>query len=243
MPVRRRAFTLLEMLVALGVFAVIGFMSSQILAGIVDLSGTVRERSDRLAELQRAVFIIGRDIEQLVHRPVRDVFGDPGQALSIGEPLIELTRGGWQNPLQAPCSALQRVAYAVEEGVLVRKYWPVLDGGPGTEPIAQALLSGVQDLEFIAHAHVGSIDAAARGAEVRYWPPESGQGSGAALRAVEMRLDHEAYGRLVRVWAVPQSSDFLAERGDVSGPDDAPSEDDAPSGAGDDRSIDTEAVF
>ena len=38
---RRVGFTLLEMLIALGVFAVIGVMSSQILSGIVDLSDTV----------------------------------------------------------------------------------------------------------------------------------------------------------------------------------------------------------
>ena len=206
---RRHGFTLLEMLIALGVFAVIGVMSSQILSGIVDMSDAVRDRSDQLAELQRAMFIISRDIEQMTRRPVRDAFGDSTAAIIIGEPLIEFTRRGWQNPLQSPRSELQRVAYTVADGDLVRQFWPLLDRGPDTEPIDQVLLRGVADVEFLAHA--------SRGDEFRYWPVlVNADEDENVLEAIELRLDHAVYGRLDRLWTVAPPGDFALE-GDQPG--------------------------
>ena len=231
MIARRAGFTLLEMLIALGVFAVIGVMSSQILAGILDLSGTVRERSDQLAELQRAVFVVGRDIEQLAHRGVRDGFGDRTPVLTVGKPLIEFTRRGWQNPLRSPRSELQRVAYDVSESDLVRAYWPVLDRGPDTEPVRQVLLKGIRDVEFVAHAEGGDT--------FRYWPPAPGAaGEEAVLAAIELRLDHLVYGRLGRLWAVPSPTEYLGET--TSDPDRDDVDDDAPDRGEDDAGTDLE---
>ena len=216
----RHGFTLLEMLIALGVFAVIGLMSSRILSGMVDLSDTVRDRSDRLAELQRAIFIISRDVDQMTRRPVRDALGDSTAAIIVGEPLIEFTRRGWQNPLRSPRSELQRVAYTVADGDLVREFWPLLDRGPDTESIAQVLLPGVADVEFVAHT--------ARGEEFRYWPVAvGGDAEENALEAIELRLEHAVYGRLVRLWPVAPPGDFLLERDEarLPGTDDQESDD------------------
>ena len=220
----RHGFTLLEMLIALGVFAVIGLMSSQILSGIVDLSDTVRNRSDQLAELQRAMFIISRDVEQMTRRPVRDAFGDSTAAIIVDQPLIEFTRRGWQNPLRSPRSELQRVAYTVADGDLVREFWPLLDRGPDTAPIAQVLLQGVVDVEVVAHAGRGEEPSAGaregrapRTQEFRYWPVAlDGDGGENAIQAIELRLDHVVYGRLGRLWPVAPPGDFLLE-GDDSG--------------------------
>ena len=225
-------FTLLEMLIALGVFAVIGVMSSQILSGIVDLSETVRERADRLAELQRAMFIVGRDIEQLTRRPVRDAFGDPTAAVMIGDsPMIEFTRRGWQNPLHSPRTELQRVAYTVEEDTLVRLFWPVLDRGPDTEPVPQVLLTGVQEVAFLAQDGTGE--------EYRYWPLDpSLSNDDNFLAAVELRVAHETFGQLDRLWSVAPPTDFLLERARADG---LPGTEDADAEPDDERDIDAQA--
>jgi len=232
----RNGFTLLEMLIALGVFAVIGLMSSQILSGIVDLSDTVKERSAQLSELQRAMFIISRDIEQMTRRPVRDEFGDSTAAITIGAPLIEFTRRGWQNPLRSPRSELQRVAYTVSDGDLVRQFWPLLDRGPDTEPIAQVLLQGVADIEIVAHAGRGEeLSARERGGaapriqEFRHWPAAvDADADEHPLAAIELRLDHMVYGRLERLWPVAPPGDYLLEQGrsGLPGNDDGESDDD-----------------
>ena len=75
----RRGFTLLEILIALAVFAIIGVLSSRILTGMIDLSESTRAHGDALAELQRAMFIVERDMEQSTHRSVRDEHGVPSR--------------------------------------------------------------------------------------------------------------------------------------------------------------------
>src|SRR6056297_2084233 len=91
-------FTLIEMMVVFGVFALIGVISSQIVSRVVQNQAIMSERGQRLAEVQRAMLIIQRDVMQLVNRPVRDQLGDPLEPLLIGaDGLIEFTRVGWRN--------------------------------------------------------------------------------------------------------------------------------------------------
>ena len=123
-----RAFTLIEILVALAVFAIIGVLSSRILLGMVDVSSATADHAATLAELQRAVSVVERDVQQLVRRSVRDEHGDPRDAVAVNdEALLELTRRGWQNPLGAPRAELQRVAYVLRDEKLIRLFWPILD--------------------------------------------------------------------------------------------------------------------
>ncbi|MCZ6887992.1 MAG: type II secretion system minor pseudopilin GspJ, partial [Gammaproteobacteria bacterium] len=148
---QNRGFTLLEMLVAVAIFAVIGVMSTTLLTQMVQFSNATTDRGERLTELQRAMTILQRDIEQLSYRYIRDELGDPVNELQIGGvALIELTRRGWQNPMALRRSQLQRVAYVVEEQTLFRVFWPVLDRAPDTEPISQVLLRGGGRNEVIA---------------------------------------------------------------------------------------------
>lgn len=192
-----RGFTLLEMMVALAVFAVLGVLASQILIQMIDLTDTATERSHRLVDLQRALDIVQRDVEQLTHRGVRDEFGDPKANVLIGAPsLIEFTRIGWRNPMQEPRPEVQRVAYALRGGSLYRAYWPVLDRTQDTEPRVQLVLDAVNDAYFIAHDDKGTTHD--------YWPlitfDESEQ---AWLNGLEFVVEIERYGTLSRLFAVP----------------------------------------
>ena len=200
----RNAFTLLEMLVALGVFAIIGVLSSRILMGIVDVSGATAARAAELAALQRAMAVIERDVEQLVRRTVRDEYGDRGPAVAVdGDALLELTRRGWQNPLGAQRSELQRVAYLHRDDKLLRLFWPVLDRGDDTEPIVQVLLDGIEEADFLAHDDENS--------DHRRWPPRTDDEE-IHLAAIEMRLRHRDVGRIMRLYLVPPPDDFLVVR-------------------------------
>lgn len=192
-----RAFTLLEMLVALAVFAAIGVMATRILAGMVDIAENTRSRADAFSDLQRALAIVQRDVEQLAHRPVRDELGDELGAATLGDgSLLELTRHGWQNPLAAARSEMQRVAYVVERDRLVRLFWEVLDRAPTSEAHVQTLLEDVRDVEFIAHDDNGETH--------RFWPRMNDDGS-RQLAAIAIDLEVENYGRIERLWLVPQA--------------------------------------
>ena len=207
-PAGARGFTLLEMLVALAVFAVIGVMSAQLVRQIADIGEGTRARGERLVALQRATDLMRRDLQQLAHRPVRDRLGDGGQAVLINHgPLLEFTRRGWRNPLDAPRSELQRVAYQLENGALYRSFWPVLDRANDSEPVRQLLLADVAGVE------VAAVDAG--GEEHGYWPLADADGR--ALAAVAVRLLLRPFGEIERFWTVPLAP-LPAEGGDVDSP-------------------------
>jgi general secretion pathway protein J len=193
-----RGFTLIEMLIVFAVFAIIGVVSSRIVSGVLDNQKVVSERGARLAEVQRGMQIMQRDILQLVQRPVRDQLGDPLEPILIGaDGLIEFTRLGWRNPLVQRRSQVQRLGYVREEGDLYRAYWPVLDRTPDTEPVLQRLLSGVEQIEFFA------VDAA--GNEHSFWPVANASAGNpdTKLVAVLVRLDLPPFGTVERLWPVP----------------------------------------
>ena len=198
-------FTLLEVLMALAVFAILSMLAMRVLDSIVDLGGVVGERGTALADVQRALAIVERDVVQMVRRPVRDEMGDAAAAIAIGDgALIEFTRQGWHNPLGKQRTTLQRVAYEQREDALTRLFWPSLDRAPGAEPVAQVLLRGVIEAEFVAYDDVEGTD--------RFWPPADADESGVDLAAVELRLETETFGRLARLWPVPGDPAFLARR-------------------------------
>lgn len=212
-----RAFTLLEMMVALAIFAVIGVMSSRILAGVVELSDVVASRGEALGELQRAIAIVERDIEQGTRRSVRDGWGNAIHAIVAGdEYLLELTRLGWQNPLAEPRSELQRVAYALRDDALLRLYWPVLDRAPETEPVIQVLLTGLEGASFVLHDSGGE--------EHRHWPqPPRRDGELGHVAAIALELDSATFGRIERLWMLPGLAGELNYRPRVGAPgDEAP---------------------
>jgi general secretion pathway protein J len=189
-------FTLLELMVAIAVFAVLGLMSSQLLGNIVRQHGVLEDRGKQLIDLQRAMGIMQRDIGQIVARKIRDQYGDSLGAIIIGEELpLEFTRTGWRNPLGHQRSNLQRVAYAVSEGNLYRYYWPVLDRSPDTEPLEQLMLEGVLDVEFSPLDGNGDR-----------WRPENAQTPDPrlSLAAISARFELQNFGEVSRLWELPE---------------------------------------
>ncbi len=194
-----QGFTLLEMLVAMAIFAALGLMTSQLVTRIVDIDQQAVERGNRILEIQQAMQILDRDLTQISPRPVRNEVGELLPAAQIGgEFLAEFTRLGWRNPLERPRSNLQRLAYFVEDETLYRYYWNVLDRADDSEPVIQTLLENVSSVEFLALDEVG--------AEHSFWPTVGG-GPGAAgpiLRGIRLNIEIPPMGEVNRVWAVSQ---------------------------------------
>lgn len=204
-----RGFTLLEMLVALAVFAVLGVMASQLLARMVDVHDVASGRGQRLADLQRAMQVLQRDVMQLSQRGVRDELGGPLPALRLGgSSPLEFTRRGWRNPLDQRRSELQRVAYLVTDGVLYRYYWNVLDRAEDSEPIVQALLDDVQAFE------VSALDVS--GNEHEFWPllDELATDARTQLAGIRLVLNVPPFGEITRLWDVPAA--FAPQAGPAS---------------------------
>ena len=197
LPNRQSGFTLMEILVALFIFAVVGLISAQLLGRTVNAYEVLDDRGQRLGQIHRAMLVVERDMLQFRNRPIRMAQGEPLPALMIGdEGALSMTRGGWRNPLQRPRSELQRVGYRMQDEKLVRGYWSVLDRRGDEEPISQTLLEGVEELEFFA------IDQ--NGGEHKFWPPKAGQGAGQLqIAGLVLRVSMVPLGTVERVWEVP----------------------------------------
>ena len=75
MKSRQSAFTLIEILVALFIFALIAVISGQLLSRTINAQEQLQDRGDRLAQVNRAMQILQRDILQLTHRSIRSADG------------------------------------------------------------------------------------------------------------------------------------------------------------------------
>ncbi len=196
-------FTLIEVLVASVIFAIIMSIAFQSIRSATRQRDSIAETMDRFKEVQRAVQIMTRDLAQLQPRSVRDIIGnDRVPALTTGGDFggIELTTGGWNNPARLQRSVLQRVGYQVEEDILYRVQWPVLDRTQGTLPLRRPLL------EKIVALQMRFFDAT--GEDSEDWPPLAGGGNqtgfAARPRAIEFTFELEDYGIISRLVEVPQ---------------------------------------
>ena len=193
-----RGFTLIEILVVLSLFGLIGIMTAQVVARTAQNNNTLTIKGDRLSEIHLAMQIIQRDIVQIASRPIRDELGDPLPALRIGaDGLIEFTRTGWRNPLLLQRSELQRVAYIVQDGDLYRAYWTVLDRAGDSEPTMQKLLSQVEDIEFFA------IDLGGEEYTFCPRPPDDQTKSNRDIAGIIIRAEIQPLGVIERVWQIP----------------------------------------
>ena len=200
---RSAGFTLLELLVSLAIFALLATMAYSALNTVLNARKEVEQRAARLTELQTAFMVMERDIEEAVARPVRDDLGDEQAALKgggVGTGVLTLTRTGWRNPLGVARSDLQRVDYVFNKQQLLRESWATLDRGPGNEPYAEVLIDGVSavDVRFMGQDRQW----------VGYWPPDSAsnaQNQDAVLmpQAIEISVDVNGWGRIVRLFRVP----------------------------------------
>ena len=148
----RTGFTLIEMMVALFIFALITAAGVAVMSSTLTNQTRVRVHVERYAELQRTRAILKADLSQAASRRTRGEDGQPALTAFAGVspwitdgPLLAFTRRGYENPDLAPRASMQYVEYALVEGRLERRSRPALDGarlGP-----AQVLLTGVESVQ------------------------------------------------------------------------------------------------
>jgi prepilin-type N-terminal cleavage/methylation domain-containing protein len=260
---RRAGFTLVELLVALFITAIMFTIGYRGLDQALTSRRALEQQSARLIAVQQAMRTIEQDFELLQPRPVRQPIGDgylpallstqaiganaplgsasaglgsassgtgnglgssvtlgsgtasTGSSMTLGSgtagtgsslngtaaPIVTLTRGSWTNPVGLPRSELQRVSYSIENGALVRSYWPVLDATTPVAPLKRTLVDRVKSFS-LRYMDAGRTWQSA-------WPPGA---LGAApanqtlrLRpvAVEVTLELEDWGVLLRYIEVP----------------------------------------
>jgi general secretion pathway protein J len=203
-PRGNRGFTLLELLVAMAIFAIVGALALGGLNAVLTQQEIARRQLDRLHQVQRAVRIIANDFSQVHPRFVRDPLGDrelPVLAPCGVEALVCMSHDGWSNPFfQLPRGTLQRVQYRLEDRRLLREYWSVMDRTLINEPRSEVLLQDVDACE------VRFVDPTGNGEWLAQWPPvQQANAAAAGLPAgVRITMTLADWGEIVRTVEVVQ---------------------------------------
>ncbi|MDP4546171.1 type II secretion system minor pseudopilin GspJ [Marinobacter sp. MDS2] len=206
-------FTLMEMLIAVTITAVIGLGVWQVVSSVVNSRDRVNALAEEFDGLQKAMLLLERDITQVVNRSARDVYGDFKPSLTSREDAFELllTRQGWRNPLGLRRSGLQRAGWEYTGAELRRRYWPAVDQGQDEDSRDILLLNDVKTLE------IRFLDEEGKWHD--HWPTDQalaamtpGQRPVIALpMALEVTLEHERFGEIARLFTLPDFSPEQAQ--------------------------------
>ncbi|PIP81201.1 MAG: type II secretion system protein GspJ [Gammaproteobacteria bacterium CG22_combo_CG10-13_8_21_14_all_40_8] len=191
-------FTLIEIMVAVGIFTLIYIAATQLLTEAQKNATAIELSSERTADLQRAMLRFEQDIEQLAYRPTRNQFGDTvpvfrgesGSDDSSG--FIEFTRSGWSNPAGLPRSDLEHLIYKLEKGKLWRLSWLYLDHDHEEADIKRPLLEGITrlNIKFLKDQNEWLEQWGAKGTDQDFEPP----------RAVSIELEFNQDIKLKRIF-------------------------------------------
>ncbi|MBH0044553.1 MULTISPECIES: type II secretion system minor pseudopilin GspJ [Pseudoalteromonas] len=154
---KQRGFTLLEVMVALGILAFVIIATHQILETTTRAKDASDEKIAELNGLQTTFRLMDQDFSQMTKRAVRNESGDvQEQYLLAGRYVLEsqydgiaFVRDGWINPINLlPRSELQAVGYRVIDDNLERVYRVYVDQLDNMEPRVQRILENVEELKF-----------------------------------------------------------------------------------------------
>lgn len=191
-PLRNEAgFTLVEMLVALTIFALLAAAGVGLLRTSVDTQAAVEGRLVTLAGIGRAHAMFASDLGQLLDRPTRSGGGE--RPAFLGDPArMEFVRGGWSNLDGSPRSDLQRVVWQAGNGALLRAGHAALDGEGKEEA---AVIVRADQVRFRYRAVGGAWSSQFRPAAAQSLPV-----------AVEMTLTTDGKAPVVLVVTTPAAS-------------------------------------
>lgn len=149
-----RGFTMLEMIVAIAIFAIIAAISYSALNNFLDARAHINSTNERLRALQTMFVLLEQDLRYAVNRTVRNEYGDvepsfigtADQALAAGEQLrLTTVRPA---PGSAGLHQVTRVAWRLNDGELHRVAWRVLDRDIDSVEYQRRLMGNIDDFEI-----------------------------------------------------------------------------------------------
>jgi general secretion pathway protein J len=192
-----QGFTLIEMVIAVAIFAVMMVIAFPGLTHIAKVGDQVGQSNRRLSELQFALTYLNRDWTQVSSRKILDQYGDEKAHIVIEGNSISFTHSGWSNLLQRKRSELQRVQYLLKENQLIRQYWVSLDQAPAEEPISTIL---IDDVEFF---EIYLIDKDEQRIEGWSFAEQDQQGVDKPI-ALRVEIEVKHFGQVHRIMEVPE---------------------------------------
>jgi general secretion pathway protein J len=208
---RRAGFTLIEVVVAIFVAAIMFSMGYGALSQAMKDRESLNTSQARINEIQKGMRIVAQDFAQIAARPARDMQGNGELQASIGatskdNTLLTFSRNGWSNPAGLQRPAEERVRYRFLDGSLIRDHWLSVDPALNAEPRERVLLTRVKSVE------VRFLDPVTRNWRTD-WPPLAPTGPVGPLQidetlmprpmAIEFTIVFDDWGRVQRLFEIP----------------------------------------
>jgi general secretion pathway protein J len=224
-PRSQQGFTLLEMVVAIALSALVAAMAYQSFDGASRNAARTRDVLNDVNKIDKAWQLIGQDMRNIV--PLSPLLASPQIKFEAGslktkgkntfQVIMFFSRRGWVNPLGRVRSDLQQVNYRIAEGKLWRDYlpernMPLENIDFERESFHQLLLDDVVDvqLRFLSDARIKAEGKSVlEGGDYSKnweptWPPVNAVGAAPMPIALEITIETEGGGRSVRLFEVPQ---------------------------------------
>ncbi len=186
----QRGLTLVEVLVALFILAVLAVLAWRTVAAMTDTQRHLDDSGRRFERLVEAVELIEQDLGVAGEAPGETFFrGDGGAGARYGELRFQRTGSGYRDPVEA---GPRRIGYRLRAGRLEKLIYP--DAWMvSTEPEARVILNeGLRGLYFRFRDRSGNWHAS--------WPAPTVTG---LPRAVEARFLLAEGGEIDRVYVLP----------------------------------------
>jgi general secretion pathway protein J len=146
--VRSPGFTLLEVLVAIGIFSLVAIISYSTLDTFIAQRERLTIHYGKLERIQRLFILLERDIQFIAARSVRNG-GDrePAIVSDQGDALITMTVA--QADVQSATGvSLKRVQWRLDGDLLIRAEWEVLDQNGNLEPVELLVSEDISEIAF-----------------------------------------------------------------------------------------------
>lgn len=200
MNYKNKGFTLIEIIVAVVIFAIIATVSYRIISSLVKTKQIVDETQNKWGSLS----LINSNLEMSVHRLIPLVVRDGNGAIlpslygkdklsSTYDAQLEMTLSGTIGDEVLGVKPPKRLGYRFFNGSLYLVTWPVLNRALTTTPEIDLLLD---------HVSVFDVDYLYQdGKWYPTWPPENGDASALPV-AIKVNLVLNSGESVVRQWSL-----------------------------------------
>lgn len=195
-----KGFTLIEVLIALSIFAVLATITASALYNAFNTRAIINKQADQLNQLQLAISLIEKDSKQVIQRPIRSDGPHWYPAFSGNLYYVEFTRDGVSNPLgYEKRSSLKRIALVCKNHRLIRRSWAVLDPLKHDSFEDKLLLDNLQQCQFhYLDRHLQLLS------EWRADNSNQRKSKQPFPTAIQLKITHSQWGRASLLFIIPE---------------------------------------
>jgi len=144
-----KGFTLIEIIVASAIFAVIAGIVFPALIQFLEVRDRIEQKHQHIVSLQKTFLFIANDLRFASNRLGKDQFGETAKTtLSIGDDSLFEVTAAYPDLSLGGVNVPRRVRWELNQGVLQRVQYPVMDPDSDTRVLRQNLIQNVDDVEI-----------------------------------------------------------------------------------------------